>query len=85
MDAEPKAGKGTLRTKNNFIGCLRRIEAKGESIVQLLKCSPYSTIRGTDQPRVMALSYAMLSLARQNVAFRHLEGIDFWQNVKQQR
>ena len=42
-------------------------------------------MQGAGQPRVMALSFPVLSLARQNVAFRDSEGIDFWQNVKQQR
>jgi hypothetical protein len=41
-----KGGQGHQRTKNDFIGCLRRINVKRELIAQLLKWEP-----GFDHPR----------------------------------
>jgi hypothetical protein len=35
-----KGGQGHQRTKDDFIGCLRRINVKRELIAQLLKCEP---------------------------------------------
>lgn len=73
--------------KYDFIAYPSRIEAKGESFVQLLNAIPQiRSYKAKGHARVMVMSIRMLLLARRYpVRLDRAKGTNFWQNVKQRQ
>lgn len=86
MRVESKPSKSTHVPRTILSPARQELMAKAKSIAQPLNVTTRIRFyKELAQAYVMAVSFLVLSLAVQPLAFRRVEDIDFWQNVKQQQ
>ena len=86
MRAESKPDKSTNVPSAILSPAYQELLVKGEAIVQPLNAATRIRFyKELGKACVMAVSFLVLSLAVQHLAFGRVEDIHFWQNVKQRQ